>query len=247
MNEQPERGNHSKVEDEKEKQITLTSTEDEIEKLADHLAGSYVEYFTIDTNQQRQKADDSIEECLTHLEELGSVLDNHRLNSGGITSIFEQKLTCKNESLIKLYEQVDAVEQYIFETNKLLDKLENLIKELELSKASKGFKIIEMISRFSLGNLPRLSLLGNIGGGILRETDATTSVTGISDAQNSIVPINEILATVESIQSSLDTVTSNLNTRLYGENAALTDSLKEETMLDCNLPEQVDGSWQELL
>lgn len=244
MNEHPERDNHTEVGD-RDGQINLTSTKDEIEKLALGLADSYVEYFVIDTNQQRQKAEDSIEECLTHLEELSSVLDNYRLNSSDITSILEQKFANENESLNKLYEQVDALEQYIFETNKLLDQLENSIKELELSKGSKEFKIIEMISRFSLNNLPRFSF-GNMGG-ILEETGTANSAQRNCDTENSIVPINQILATVQEIQTSLDTVTSNLNARLLGENAVLTNPHKEETMLDCNLPEQVDGSWQELL
>lgn len=247
MNDQLDRKNLPNENKDDKKSTVLISTRDEIEKLSEDLADSYVEYFTIDTSQQKHKVDDSIEECLTHLEEVSSVLDNYRQNSSNIATIFIEKLASKDESLNKLYTQVDALEQYIFRTNKLLDQLENSIKELEIGKGSKGFKIIEMISRFSLNNLPRFSLLSNLSG-MLEDTSATSSLQRASNVENSTISINEILDRVESIQDSLAKETSNLNTRLYGsEGGNSTKPQQDEPMLGCNLPEQIDGSWQELL
>lgn len=248
MNEQPERGNLSNENEDDNKSTVLISTKDEIGKLSGDLADSYVEYFTIDISQQKYKLDDSIEECLTHLEEVSSVLDNYRQNSSNITTIFIEKLASKNESLNKLYTQVDALEQYIFKTNKLLDQLENSIKELEISKGSKGgYKIMEMISRFSLNNLPRFSLLSNLSG-MLEDTSTTSSLQRDSVVESSIISINDILNRVGNIQNSLALETSNLNTRLYdSQGGNLTKPQQDEPMLGCNLPEQIDGSWQELL
>lgn len=199
-----------------------------IEKLAGDLADCYVEYFTIDFSHQKQKAEDSIEECLTHLEEVSSLLDNYKQNSSDITTIFEEKLAGKGESLNKLYEQVDAIEQYIFEVNKLLDCLENNMKELELHKKFNGNKIIDIISRFSLNNLPSFGLLGTTSA----SSESTTS-------------ISELLSRISDIENSLSTVTSNLNVRLQKQ-VAEKNTRHKESMLGCDLPEQVDGSWLEL-
>lgn len=135
-------------------QVTVSSKA-EVDRLAEDLANSYADYFTIDVKDVKQKSEESMEECLAHLEEVCSVLEGYKQNDNVIEGFLE-KLASKNESLSTLYDQIDDLEQYIFETNRSLDELENVIKEIENSKKSSANKIrqiIDLIPRISLSSM----------------------------------------------------------------------------------------------
>lgn len=197
--------NHSDICKQTESHVKL-STKDEIDDLASDLANSYIEYFAIDIGEQKQRSDEAIDECLTHLEEVGSVLESYRLNNGNKSEKFMEQLASKNESLNRLYEQVDGLEQYMFETKQLLNQLENAVKELEIMKKSSGNairQIIDMIPRFSLINVPRLGILESFNG--YMEEAYPNSPT---DNEFNRASIEEILSRVSEIQASLAIVTS---------------------------------------
>lgn len=124
--------------------MDIISQQDEIEELASELAEGYIDYFTIDTREQQQKTADSLEECLTHLEEVCSVLDSYRQHSDKVSDVVE-KISSKSETLLKLYEQVDALEQFLFETNRRLDQLDTELKELEKNKSFGSHRLKQMI------------------------------------------------------------------------------------------------------
>lgn len=136
-----------------ESHVSISSRE-EVDRLAGELANSYADYFAIDVSDVKQKSEESIEECLAHLEEVCSVLDNYKQNDE-VAGRFLEKLAKKNESLSALYDQIDDLEQYIFETNRSLDQLENVLKELENVKKSgnKIKRVIDLIPKLSISNM----------------------------------------------------------------------------------------------
>lgn len=134
-------------------QVSVSSLE-EVDKLAGELADSYAGYLRIDVQDVKQKFDEALEECLAHLEEVCSALDGYKQNDDVIEK-FLKKLAVKNESLNALYDQIDDLEQYIYETNRSLDELENVLKDLENAKKSgnKIKQVIDLIPRISLSDM----------------------------------------------------------------------------------------------
>lgn len=226
------------------------STKDEIDELSDELADNYMEYFSVNISEQQQKLEDSIEECLTHLEEVCSVLDNYRHSSSEIPD-FINEIARKKDSLERLYDQVDALEQYIFETNRLLDHLDSLMKDLESHKRSSGNKIrqiIDLIPRISFSSMPRLSLLNSLSN--FMDDNNPNILDESVDSEPSIAPISEILASVKSTETSLIQAKLDLDRRLYGIAAIEESSHNPIPLIESELTTgdgQVDGSWQELL
>lgn len=225
----------------------LISTNEEIEQLASELADSYIDYFIINTSEQKQKNEDSIEECLTHLEEVCSVLDSYRTNENGELAKVIEKLSGKNESLNKLFDQVDAIEQYILETNRLLDQLNVAMKELSSHKrisSNRIWSILDKLPKLSLAHIPRLNLLNSMN---TEEFSANLDERIVND-DTTVASLDEILTRVLNIQQLQSKETSELYSKLYSksvEEVGIPHS--SVSLLDCNLPEQIDDSWQELL
>lgn len=134
-------------------QISVSSRE-EVDRLAGELANSYASYFTIDVKDVKHKSKEALEECLAHLEEVCSVLDNYKQHDNVIEKFLE-KLSAKNESLNTLYDQIDDLEQYIFETNRSLDELENVLNDLENTRkpGNKIKQVIDLLPKLSLSNM----------------------------------------------------------------------------------------------
>lgn len=224
------------------------SSKEEVEELSNGLADDYVGYFIVDTAQQQQRLEESIEECLTHLEEVCSTLDGHRQNSDEIKYIVEH-LANKNESLNKLYDQIDALEQYITVANRSLNQLEASMNELDGHRkfgVNRIRKMIDIVPRLSFNNIPRFGLFTSIGGlfedplpGIIDQRN--------TDAGNSIASINEILSEVSIIESSITSATSDFNARLNTNEIKHPKFDSNSMVADCESTDQVDGSWQELL
>lgn len=128
--------------------VPISSKED-VDRLAGQLADNYIDYLIIDTCDQRRRTDDSIEECLTHLEEVSSVLESYRLRSGDAV-VFVEQLASQNESLRRLYDQVDALEQYTLEISRQMDQLEVALGEWDKHKKTAPSKIKQLI-----GMIPR--------------------------------------------------------------------------------------------
>lgn len=216
-----------------------TSSQREIDELAGELADSYINYITVDTSEQERRFDDALEECLTHLEEVCSVLDSYRQTGSAIPG-FVEKLATKNDELIGLYEQIDALEQYIFETNQLLGQLDSLMKNLESFKGSNTNRIrriIHLIPRLSLGGMPRL--LDSFNG----------SMEENHDIESSVVPVSEILSQVTAIEASFTRVNSCFLGRIHKKSDKKylkTRKDQEQSEFD-SVEGQVDSSWQELL
>lgn len=206
----------------------VISSKAQVDKLADELADSYLEYLLIDTGEQQKRYTDSLEECLAHLEEASAVFDQYCGHNGGqaVAEVVD-KVCSKAGSLDHLYQRVDAVEQYIFETSRLLDQLESVVKDLEARRPSRN-KIRQLMDL-----LPRLTIGSSLGG-------------MVEEPERSIV---ELLETVATIEGSFDAAASNLNLRLHGDTTGAPDRHKGESMkmLDGDTAEQVDSSWQELL
>lgn len=127
-------------------------SEGEADQLAKELADEYIQYLTIDTKQQEIQVDDSIEELLTHMEEVCAVLDSYRGKSNDLESI-PALIASKRSSLDELFGQIDRLEQYISETDKMLNQLDSRIKEYENQKRSDTNPILQVIDM-----LPRLNL-----------------------------------------------------------------------------------------
>lgn len=123
--------------------VTVSSKE-EIDELASELADDYIDYLNIDVTKEKSRLDDSIEECLAHLEELISALDIYKQKEDVINE-FISTVASKRPALVELYEQIDSMEQYVFETNKLLNGLEQTLRDLEHHKVSGLGKIKQII------------------------------------------------------------------------------------------------------
>lgn len=116
----------------------------QIEELADELASDYSKYFSIDLTLEKRRLEESVEECLTHLEEVRDVLDDYKQNCSDGSEVMDQ-ITSKNDQLNELFNQIDSLETYILDTNKTLDELENKMKDLENRKKLGSNKIIQVI------------------------------------------------------------------------------------------------------
>lgn len=124
----------------------------EAEKMADELAEQYMNLITIDTKEQERKVGVDIEEYLSHLEEVYSVLESCLQNSAEIPAISDLIIR-KGDELEELYERIDSIEKHVFELNRTLNKLETSLNKLELdSKPSVKVKIRQIMDLF-----PRLS------------------------------------------------------------------------------------------
>lgn len=192
---------------------SLVSSPEKVEELAAELAEDYVKYLFVDTTEQQNKVESSIEECLAHLEEICSVLDGYRQKSGSIGK-FVKTMKSKSDTLEDLYKHVDAVEQYTNETNNLLDQLDELMKDLEINSKSNrnGVKqIMDMLPKISLG-LQRFNLFGNIGGFLEQSRPAYLDDSVVDEEPT--IPIEEILQKVSVIRHNLEVATSHLEAEL---------------------------------
>lgn len=227
------------------------STRVEIDELADELADAYVEYLNIDTRKEQSKYEESTEEGLAHLEEVCSALEIYKQSSVDVAS-FVDTLSIKNRHLTKLYEQIDALEQYIFEANQLLDRLDTAMRELESYKNStSGNRIARQIFGLipHLSTMPRLSLFNNFGGTFMVDTQASFSDREETEVGNSqqLLPVGDILDRILQIETSVSVITSSLDVRLHGKPQLEASADANEAVLGVGSAEQVDGSWQELL
>lgn len=184
-----------KESDQAEPKNPLISSKGEVDELASELADGYVDYLVIDISEQQSRTGEAVEECLTHLEEVCSVIDNYRQRSHEVDG-FVEELAAKNESLNRLYEQVDAFEQYMFEANRIIDHLDTIMREVEAHKKTSGKmrQIMDYLPKLSFSNIPGAGLLNNLGGLI---DEPTTSV-------------KEILSRVSDLEASLAVATSRL-------------------------------------
>lgn len=232
-------------------QVPISSPE-EIDELASELAEYYADYLNISVDDEKRTYEDAIEECLTHLEEVCSSLDSYKVNSNNIGQ-FVAEIANKNEQLDRLYEQVDALEQYIFEANKLLDQLEAALGELESHRNIGGNKLKQIIGMLPrLSTMPRMGLFNNFQG--LFDASSPSFVEGEEGAdreRSQMVPVGEILDKISHIETSLESVTSSLHIRLHGKTKPVEQPKPQLNnsiaTLNSESPEQVDGSWQELL
>lgn len=229
-------------------QPQLISSKEEVEELASELANHYIDYLNIDISREQRKYEDSIEECLAHLEEVCSALDGYKQNSEGVIK-FVDTIISKSDYLNKLYEQVDALEQYVFETNRLLDQLDKALEELESHRNPRGNKIRQIIGILPrLSNMPRLGLFNNLSGFFDDTPPNFVDSENMDDDTPQITPIGDILHKISHIESSLAMVTSSLHARLHGKVTEPVSELNDSvSSLSLASPEQVDGSWQELL
>jgi len=119
----------------------------EIEDLASELADDYIEYFNIDLTQDKKRYEDFIEECLAHLEEVISALDRFK-QKDHIVEDFVQKVMGERESLNQLYKQIEEMEQYVIEKNRMLDQMDQSLKDMESQfNSSKIKRIFGFISK----------------------------------------------------------------------------------------------------
>lgn len=226
----------------------LISPQGEVQSLAEQLADDYIEYFDIDISGEQDNYQDSIEECLAHLEEVISALDAYKQNSETIND-FVGSIRSKDETLERLFGQVDAIEQYAFEANRLLDHLDATLRELEKHHSSKSGKIKQLFSMIpGVSNLPRIGLFSAFGSLVVDEAPVQDFVEGETDEDQQLTPISEILANMKQIDATLTNVTSNLNNRLHGGTLEPSTEIHEPmATLSLASPESEDGSWQELL
>lgn len=136
----------------------LSSTAAEIDDLATELANGYLSYLDVNVENEEQRLDDSIQECLIQLEGVSKEWENYKRDPAQPNKIVETILA-KSESLERLYEQIDSLEQYIFVANQTLDNLESALKEIESRKPSKNKiqQIIEILPKLSI-QMPRFGL-----------------------------------------------------------------------------------------
>lgn len=193
-------------------QLAPVSSAESIEDLASELAETYVDYLTVDTSDEQVKYEESIEECLTQLEEVSAVLEVFAQNATHIEDFFA-RLTERNRCLDKLYDQIDAIEQYMFETTRSLEQLDTEIKQLETrNKRRLGTSRISQI----LNVLPKLSIssvniFGNLGG-LIEESPPSFVQPPESDEQGTVdhQTVRDILAKISNIEESMSRTTSKL-------------------------------------
>jgi len=226
--------------------ISISSPE-EASELASDLADDYVLYFTINADEQRLKYEDSIEECLTHLEEVCSVLESYGQNGEDVAKSVEI-VANKRQSLDRLCRQIDALEQYVFEMNSTLDNLDSALKGLECQDrygSNRVRKLLGLLPRFSLGSIPRLGILDALQG--IVEDPSPTHIDNTNCDDDLSISVDEILQRVANIVASVEATTSCLLSRLNDqENVVVSEPILSISDTG-GTSSQVDGSWQELL
>lgn len=229
------------------------SSATEVDELASELADDYIEYFKIDISKEKKRYEDSIEECLAHLEEVISALDSYK-QKGPIIDVYVATLTSKKEPLEKLYEQVDSIEQYVFETNRLLDRLDQSLRDLENHQPSGSNKFKQILGLIPLG-IPRLGIFNSLSGIVDVPTsnieEQENSTDGNNKGSRQLKPIRDILQAIAQIETDIDKITASLYRRLSIESSqrqAAEDSIPPMiAALNLDSTEKVDNSWQELL
>lgn len=234
--------------------LALISSPEEADQLAQELADDYIQYFDVNVTREQDRYQDAIEECLAHLEEVISALDGYK-QTGETLDRFVDIVNNKCKTLNKLYDQVESVEEYLYETNRCLDQLDATMSELachQSSRSGKIKKIIDMIPGMS--RMPRLGFFSGLTSLISDGTTTSTASFEENETENQeLVPMEEVLNQIHSIESSVLDITKGLNKRLYGANDGLpeqpsqTEVDKSMAMLSLNSSEGVDDSWQELL
>jgi chromosome segregation ATPase len=126
--------------------FSLISSREEVDELAGELAGHYFKYFHVDTSEELEKNQDAIEECLAHLEEVSSSLEELKQHQDCVGA-FAETVDGKRADLGQLYARVDEIQQYVFETSKHLDLLETQMLELERRQSSKSGRIKQIIGK----------------------------------------------------------------------------------------------------
>lgn len=190
----------------------LISSREEAEHIAEQLANEYIEYFDIDISHDQECYQDSVEECLAHLEEVISAIDGYKQSSVTIDD-FVSTVVGKEETLKKLFRQVDAIEQYAFESNRLLDQMDVTLKELEKHQSLKDGKIKQILHMIpGVSNLPRLGLFSAIGLAV-DETPMHNFVESPSNgvSEQGLSSISEILDRLKHIEASLSIATKKLD------------------------------------
>lgn len=186
----------------------------EVEKMADELAEQYINLVTVDTTEQKRKVAENIEEYLTHLEEAYSVLESCLQNSAKIPAITKMILDKSNE-LEKLYEQIDLLEKYVFELNRILNKLESSLDKLELhnkpSVKGKIRQIIDLFPRLSTNSFTRMFDSTNI---LIGQADETDNQAANSDSAADQHEINQLVSQVSGCRASIEHMTYNLRETL---------------------------------
>lgn len=217
------------------------------QQLAEELANDYVNLLDVDISREEKQFEESIEECLAHLEEVCSVTDNFKQHQSEDVSRLSELLASKSIPLSKFCEEVDRLEQFMFETNRLLDQLEECMKFIESQnrpKAGPIRQIIGLIPRFS-----RLNILGNVSA-LIDDTsrESLLPVTSNTDNTHSSPTIEEILPRINDISKSLVSLINELNDVHRHECTTPNDRNQLNTDLKVDRDElEVDGSWQELL
>lgn len=171
----------------------------EMDKLAGELAKQYSSYFDVDTSHQEMKLNETIEECLTHLEELCSALDNYEQSSAGIEQS-ASVISSRNETLDRLHEQLCAVESYVSQVNQLLSHLESSMDTLE----GHAGKPVTRKLRQIISLLPRLSTVTNFNSSAAYDDDSDQQLSTSSPKRA------EILARVGETGASIGKLTSEL-------------------------------------
>lgn len=228
--------------------VSLISTPEEIEDLASELADEYVDYLLVETAEQRQRVEDSTEECLAHLEEVSSILDVYRQRSITIPQIVDSVVN-RAASLEQVYRQVDAIEQYMSGTNRLLDQLEQVMDELESRAKPNGYginQLVDLLPRVSLRSLQRINIFNGFRG-IIEESGPSFLDEGTNNSEQSSVPISEILNKVSNIETAIGAATVALDIGLFGQPRDTPTPATSPILVPDQTGEQVDGSWQELL
>lgn len=230
--------------------FSLISSQEEVDQLAKELAEDYAEYFNVDTSQEQEKYQDAIEECLAHLEEVSSALDDLKPNGATIDS-FVAIVASKSETLNKLFAQVDAIEQYLYETSRLLDQLEGHLLELERHQSSKASRIKQIIGKIpGMSNMPRLGILSGLSNLIYDNGSSSFVGSNISTEDHQLQPIEGLLDKIQKVELAISSFSINLNKRLQGDvDLSATQPELNESMATLSMSSagNVDGSWQELL
>lgn len=224
--------------------IVATYDPNQIQELAEELAEDYFGMFVVDTQQEEKHLEESIEECLAHLEEVCSVTDNHKQHQSEDIVRIDELLAGKALPLKVFCDEVDRLEQFMFETNRLLDQLDEFMKCLEIQIKPKGGhirQIMDLIPRFS-----RFGILSNVSA-FIDGTSETPIPEETTDPSSSSQSTEEVLNKINDVTTSLLNIIAELNNNPHG-NSVLKDMSHFKDDLGENRDEhQVDGSWQELL
>lgn len=133
-----------------ENQNGVGSNTEELVQYADQLASEYLNLVQVDLAGSKKKVEESVEECLTHLEEVCSALESHRQNSSDLPNLMKN-ISDKTQILENLYSRVDAIEKCLADMRELLGKLEASMDELEIHDQPVRGKIRQMWQSLSQG------------------------------------------------------------------------------------------------